>query len=114
MLHFALNTGDQCYILACAPARRLLIEFPATGGAIPSWNFRTVKLIRYVTAWDYFIMACEAIFALFILYYMVEEFLEIKKHKLKYFKSFWNILDILVIVIAICCIGFNIYRSVGG
>lgn len=55
----------------------MLVEFPATGGAIPSWSFRTVKLIRYVTATDYFIMACEAIFILFILYYMVEEGLEV-------------------------------------
>ncbi|CAL1532921.1 unnamed protein product [Lymnaea stagnalis] len=91
---------------------RLLVEFPATGGAIPSWTFRTVKLIRYVTVGDYFIMACEIIFCLFILYYMVEEVLEIKKHKLSYFKSFWNILDILVIIISIVCVGFNIYRTI--
>lgn len=90
---------------------RLVLEFPATGGVIPSWNFRTVKLIRYVSASDYFVMACECIFALFIIYYMIEEFLEIKKHRMAYFKSFWNILDIIVILLAICCIVFNIYRS---
>uniref|UniRef100_A0A2C9JZG1 EF-hand domain-containing protein n=1 Tax=Biomphalaria glabrata TaxID=6526 RepID=A0A2C9JZG1_BIOGL len=90
---------------------RLLAEFPATGGVIPSWTFRTVKLIRYVSVGDYFILACEVIFCLFILYYMVEEILEIKKHKLSYFKSFWNILDIVVIIISIVCIGFNIYRT---
>jgi hypothetical protein len=54
------------------------VEFPATGGAISSWNFRTVKLIRYVNALDYFIMACECIFALFILYYIVEEAIEVR------------------------------------
>ena len=56
---------------------RLLVEFPATGGAIPSWNFRTVKLIRYVSAGDYFVMACECIFILFVIYYMIEESLEV-------------------------------------
>ncbi|XP_046350413.1 polycystin-2-like isoform X1 [Haliotis rufescens] len=91
---------------------RLLVEFPATGGAIPSWTFRTVKLIRYVTVGDYFIMACECIFCLFILYYIVEEVLEIKKHKLTYFKSVWNILDILVIMISLICVAFDIYRTV--
>ena len=90
---------------------RLLWEFPATGGVIPSWSFRTVKLIRYVTVSDYFVMACECIFILFILYYMVEEALEIKRHKCAYFKSVWNILDLLVITISIVCIGFNVYRS---
>ncbi|KAH9505263.1 TRP-like ion channel Pkd2 [Bulinus truncatus] len=90
---------------------RLLAEFPATGGVFPSWTFRTVKLIRYVTVGDYFILACEVIFCIFILYYMVEEILEIKKHKLSYFKSFWNILDIVVIIISLVCVGFNIYRT---
>jgi len=91
---------------------RLCVEFPATGGAFPSWTFRTVKLIRYVTIGDYFVLACEAIFCLFILYYSVEEFLEIKKHKLSYFKSIWNILDILVIIISVVCVAFNVYRTV--
>ncbi|ESO83923.1 hypothetical protein LOTGIDRAFT_229509 [Lottia gigantea] len=90
---------------------RLLIEFPATGGAIPSWTFRTVKLIRYVSAFDFFIMACEFIFVLFIFYYIVEEALEIKKHRLQYFKGFWNILDILVILLALVCMVFDIYRT---
>lgn len=58
-------------------AIRLIVEFPATGGAISSWDFRTVKLIRYVTIKDYFIMACELIFVLFIFYYIVEEALEV-------------------------------------
>ncbi|KAK3795236.1 hypothetical protein RRG08_056296 [Elysia crispata] len=91
---------------------RLLVEFPATGGAIPSWTFRTVKLIRYVTVMDYFVLACEIIFCIFLLYYTVEEVLEIKKLKLSYFKGFWNILDILVIIISFVCVGFNIYRTV--
>lgn len=56
----------------------LLCEFPATGGALTSWNVRTVKLLRYVNSMDYFVMACECIFALFILYYIVEEALEVK------------------------------------
>jgi len=90
---------------------RLLMEFPATGGAIPSWTFRTVKLLRYVTVTDYFVMACECIFAIFIFYYMVEESIEIKRNKFAYFCSFWNILDVLVIGISIICITFNVYRT---
>lgn len=78
-------------------APRLLFEFPATGGIIPSWSFRTVKLLRYVTPMDFFVMACEFIFAFFIIYYIIEESLEIKTLKCAYFKSIWNILDLLVI-----------------
>ncbi|KAK8775401.1 hypothetical protein V5799_031253, partial [Amblyomma americanum] len=79
---------------------------------IPSWSFRTVKLLRYVSVSDYFIMACEFFFTLFILYYIVEEVLEIKSNRTSYFKSVWNILDILVILISLVCIGFSIYRTV--
>jgi len=56
---------------------RLIVEFPATGGAIPSFSFRTVKLLRYVTGMDFFVLACECLFVVFILYYIVEEILEV-------------------------------------
>lgn len=81
---------------------RLVVEFPATGGAIPSYQIRTVKLIRYITTWDYFVLGCEMVFCLFILYYIVEEILELRIHKFSYFKSIWNILDIVVIMVRKC------------
>lgn len=91
---------------------RLVVEFPATGGALPSWQFRTVKLIRYVSNYDYFLMACEVLYILFIFYYIIEESLEIKRHKCKYFGSFWNCLDLLVIVLSLVAFAFNIYRTI--
>ncbi|XP_069096617.1 polycystin-2-like protein 1 isoform X2 [Pleurodeles waltl] len=91
---------------------RLVTEFPATGGAIPSWQIRTVKLIRYVTGWDYFIIACEIIFCVFIFYYIVEEVLELKIHRLQYFTSIWNILDVVVILLSLTAIAFHIFRTI--
>lgn len=61
---------------------------------------------------DHFVMACEGLFILFIIYYTIEEILEIKKHKMQYFKSFWNILDVVVILLGYVAILFNLYRSV--
>ncbi|XP_060096937.1 polycystin-2-like protein 1 [Heteronotia binoei] len=90
---------------------RLVVEFPATGGAIPSWQIRTVKLLRYVSTWDFFIVACEIIFCVFIFYYVIEEILELHIHKLRYFTSIWNILDIVVILLSIVAIGFHIFRT---
>ena len=78
---------------------RLLVEFPATGGVVTSWQFQTVRLIRYVSSWDYFVGVCEVAFCLFILYYVVEEVLEIRIHRLHYFKSLWNCLDVLIVVV---------------
>ena len=56
-----------------------MVEFPATGGVIPSWTFRTVKLLRYVSTMDFFVLGCEGIFTLFLIYYIIEEALEVKQ-----------------------------------
>ncbi|XP_074396846.1 polycystin-2 isoform X3 [Zonotrichia albicollis] len=90
---------------------RLLIEFPATGGLVTSWHFQPVKLIHYISTFDFFLAACEMSFCLFVLYYMVEEVLEIRIHGLRYFRSVWNCLDILIIVLSVVAIGINIYRT---
>lgn len=42
---------------------KLIVEFLPTGGMLPTSSFRTVKLIRYVSDYDYFILVCEGNFA---------------------------------------------------
>ncbi|CAF1297093.1 unnamed protein product [Rotaria sordida] len=91
---------------------KLTIEFPASGGAVPSKSFSTVKLIRYVSSMDYFVLACEILFTMFTVYYTVEEVLEIRHFKFHYFKAIWNVLDILIILISYICIAFNVYRQI--
>ncbi|XP_013887336.1 polycystin-2 isoform X2 [Austrofundulus limnaeus] len=90
---------------------KLLVEFPATGGVVTSWQFQTVRLIRYVSSWDYFVGVCEVAFCLFILYYVVEEVLEIHIHRLHYFRSTWNCLDVLIVVLSVVAIIMNITRT---
>ncbi|XP_060103057.1 polycystin-2 [Heteronotia binoei] len=90
---------------------RLLAEFPPTGGLLTSWQFQPVKLIRYISTFDFFLAACEIVFCLFILYYVVEEILEIHIHRLYYFRSLWNCLDVLIIVMSVASVGVNIYRT---
>nr|XP_056710991.1 polycystin-2 [Euleptes europaea] len=90
---------------------RLLAEFPPTGGVLTSWQFQPVKLIHYISTFDFFLAACEIVFCLFILYYVVEEVLEIHIHRLYYFRSLWNCLDVLIIVLSVAAIGVNIYRT---
>lgn len=56
---------------------RLVMEFPPTGGILTSWLVRTSKLLRYVSTFDYFIALCEFIFILYIVYYTIEEILDV-------------------------------------
>ncbi|XP_029013313.1 polycystin-2 isoform X2 [Betta splendens] len=90
---------------------RLLAEFPATGGVVTSSQFQTVRLIRYVSSLDYFVAVCEVAFCLFVVYYVVEEVLEIRIHRLHYFRSLWNCLDILIVVLSVVAIIMNITRT---
>lgn len=80
---------------------KLTFEFPATGGVIPDQQFTTVRLLKYTEKKDYFLLACEVMFAIFIVYYIIEESLEIKVHKLNYFFNIWNLLDLLVIGVGV-------------
>ncbi|CAH8572053.1 unnamed protein product [Schistosoma mattheei] len=90
----------------------IVVEVPASGSLVLNSDFRSVKLLRYVTPFDYFVLACECAFLLFIAYYIVEEIMEIKKQGWIYFVSVWNSLDIIIILISIVCAAFNIYRTI--
>ncbi|XP_070614130.1 polycystin-2-like isoform X2 [Erythrolamprus reginae] len=89
---------------------RLLVEFPPTGGLLTSWQFQPVKLIHYISTFDFFLAACEIVFCFFVIYYVVEEILEIHIHRLFYFRSLWNCLDVLIITLSLAAIGLNIYQ----
>ncbi|XP_071455774.1 polycystin-2-like protein 1 [Hetaerina americana] len=91
---------------------KLVLEYPPTGGVIPSWSFNVVKLINYVTMFDKFILACEIFFLVFIIYYTAEEGYEMYVMRWKYFKSFWNYLDLMILTIAWVAVVFNIYRFI--
>ena len=88
---------------------KLIFEFPATGGCIPSNDIQIVKLLKYAEYTDYMLLAAEGIFCLFIMYYCVEELFEIKEHGMAYFTVFGNLLDIVVIGVSITQILLNFY-----
>lgn len=77
-----------------------MVEFPATGGALTSFQIHSVKLLRYVSYYDYFLASCEVAFCLFIVTFIIQEAIEITKLKMKYFRSAWNWLDMLLIVVS--------------
>ncbi|VDN57480.1 unnamed protein product [Dracunculus medinensis] len=86
---------------------QLIMELPATGGVFPSSALYSQRLIRYVTNYDYFVFVCEIIFCAFVIYYVIEEILELIRCRLAYFRTFWNCLD-LVYLISFTVIYFDI------
>lgn len=53
------------------------MEFPAGGGILTGWRVRTSKLLRYVSNFDFVVLAFECIFVLFTLYFTVEEIIDV-------------------------------------
>ncbi|TMS38033.1 hypothetical protein L596_004847 [Steinernema carpocapsae] len=90
---------------------QLIIELPATGGVITMSNLNTMKLLRYVTTRDYVILGCEGIFCAFVIYYLVEEIIEIFKWRCSYLTSFWNLMDLVVLATSGTAIYLSIYRT---
>ncbi|KAG3266236.1 polycystin-2-like protein 2 isoform X3 [Ictidomys tridecemlineatus] len=78
---------------------RLVAEFPATGGILTSWQFYSVKLLRYVSYYDYFIASCEVTFCIFLVVFTTQEIKKIKEFKSAYLKSIWNWLELLLLVL---------------
>ncbi|XP_004744946.1 polycystic kidney disease 2-like 2 protein isoform X1 [Mustela erminea] len=91
---------------------RLVAEFPATGGIITSWQFYSVKLLRYVSYYDYIIASCEITFCIFLIVFTTQEGQKIREFKSAYFKSVWNWLELLLLVLCFLTVSFNIYCNV--
>nr|KAF6481494.1 polycystin 2 like 2, transient receptor potential cation channel [Molossus molossus] len=91
---------------------RLVAEFPATGGILTSWQFYSVKLLRYVSSYDYFIACCEITFFILFIVFTIQEGIKIKEFKSAYFKSIWNWLELLLLVLYFVAIFFNSYCKI--
>ena len=92
---------------------KLIAEFPATGGLITSWQFRTLNLLENSSDAPIALYLCFTLFIIFIIYYTIEELVEIKTLGfIPYFRnSGWNFLDIFTILISILLVFFLIYRK---
>ncbi|XP_008689798.1 polycystic kidney disease 2-like 2 protein isoform X4 [Ursus americanus] len=91
---------------------RLVAEFPATGGIITSWQFYSVKLLRYVSYYDYIIASCEITFCIFLIVFTTQEAQKVREFKSAYFKSVWNWLELLLLVLCFVTVAFNIYCNI--
>lgn len=80
---------------------RLVWEFPATGGILTSHSFRTVKLIRYQTPIElYIVFPSEIIFIVFTVYYLIQELLEMYHVGFPdYLFDLWSWLDVTILIV---------------
>ncbi|RTG82257.1 uncharacterized protein DC041_0002670 [Schistosoma bovis] len=59
---------------------KIIFEMPESGGLFGSTIVQPVRLFRYQTVTDYFVLVCEIVYLVFLAYYTIEEILEIFKY----------------------------------
>ncbi|CAF1047678.1 unnamed protein product [Adineta ricciae] len=91
---------------------KLVFEMPLTGGIFPSHKIENFQLFRYVGSKKYVLITCEATIVLFTIIFLLVEILTMIKLKLKIFLSFWNWIDMILLIISILLIIVNIYRLI--
>ena len=77
----------------------LFIEFLPTGGALPYAQFQVARLYNYVGPYSNFLLALEVLVLLFMLYFMYREGKSLYQQGRKYFRGFWNWLEVVMIVL---------------
>ncbi|CAH1789073.1 unnamed protein product [Owenia fusiformis] len=90
----------------------LVLETPPMGGATSMAHINSVYLYRYVTSFDNFILACELLFVIIILFKVRHEICGVIKRHTKYFRKPWNILEVCMLFISVIYILCYIYRYV--
>ncbi|CAH8623692.1 unnamed protein product [Schistosoma rodhaini] len=91
---------------------KIIFEMPESGGLFGSTVVQPVRLFRYQTVTDYFVLVCEIVYLVFLAYYVIEEILELSVKRWRYFINIWNLMDIAMVVASIICAGFLIYSTI--
>ena len=90
----------------------LVAEFPATGAVIPHVSIQTMRLYDFTDSYMFFVVSCEVIFVLFILFFAYREAKHVYKSGIKaYFTEFWNSVEFGIIAFAFVAIGLYVYRA---
>ncbi|XP_033743898.1 polycystic kidney disease protein 1-like 2 [Pecten maximus] len=88
----------------------IVFEMPNTGEFMVKENINTFRLFSYLGGYGIFVIFCELSAAISVIYLFIRECKQIRKEKKKYFKSFWNVLQLLTMMTALGSIIMYIIR----
>ncbi|XP_063243645.1 polycystin-2-like [Bacillus rossius redtenbacheri] len=87
---------------------KLLVEFPPTGDALPSWFFEDSNTTIFSQSMDYFVFVSGMISMAFNVYFLLLEACRLVYLKLAYFSRFWNYFDFSVAICSIISLKYGI------
>ena len=79
----------------------VIFELSPTGGGVHTTLIKPLRLYNYVGTTAVFRIIVEFLFAVFTLYFIIIEGKKMKKEKKKYFTSFWNIMELIIIILSV-------------
>ncbi|UJR09103.1 hypothetical protein I4U23_013350 [Adineta vaga] len=85
----------------------LLTEFLLTGGVFPSARFDPINFYTFTSVLQ---IVCTILYMLFIIYFMKVEIQSVIQLKTRYFRQFWSIIQIGIIVSSWTSVGVYIWR----
>ncbi|XP_076603671.1 polycystin-1-like protein 2 [Chaetodon auriga] len=92
----------------------LLLETAAVGAFQFSSELQSVRLYQSPGGFHVFVMAAEVIYMLFILYYMFLQGKLMKQQRWAYFRSTWNLLELIIILLSWSAMAIFIKRTLLG
>ena len=90
----------------------LLMEFPESAGVTLRHSISTFRSVRYAKYDKFYLTVAEFIAAILMLHFAFRELREMYQQRMKYFFSFWNLIEFMMVSSAIASIVLHFYRSV--
>ena len=87
-----------------------MVEFPETGGAIPSFSIFPVRVYQHDGSLGVYIIICECLALLYCLVLFVWVGLAIFEYKCGFYKQFWIVFDIGILMCSVTSTVFYIIR----
>ncbi|GAB1597495.1 polycystic kidney disease protein 1-like 2 [Argonauta hians] len=88
----------------------MLAEFTRVGSVVTSYRFEPCMLLPYMTQAALFQTLCDVVFVIFLIYFLIKEIKLLIKLRKNYFKEFWNLVELAIIVMSTAGIFIFIYK----
>ncbi|XP_038068022.1 uncharacterized protein LOC119737627 [Patiria miniata] len=88
----------------------LMVEILPTGGSYPNYRIDVLRLLTYHEGIGLVRVICEAVFFVFIICLTVRELFLIRKEGKQYFKQFWNLNELAIIIFSIVTMVVYFFR----
>ena len=89
----------------------IVFELPPSGGVVHFYSVLTFSLYRATVGNVFFVTLCEITYFIFILFFCIREARLLYKTGASYFKSFWNLVEVSILLLSMAAAIFYFYRT---